>query len=631
MSAVAAPAAATFPRAVRKPSPLQNLRTLLPYVWRYRRGSALGVATLLAGGLVGAMLPLVMGTIVDSISGAHALIERMSALPGPLERFLLSFYRPLSGETLVFFSLTLLGIVLVKGIFSFLTRNILIGVSRDIEYDLRNELLDHLLKMEPAFYVRNRTGELMSRCTNDLNAVRMVLGPGIMYSLNTIVIMVMAISIMVRISPRLTLYVFLPVPLVAVAVRYFGKIIHDRYEKIQALLAALSARVQENLTGMRVVRAFCQEEHEARAFGRQNKDYVDSNMELIAAWSMFFPALEFLIGIVFLIVLWQGSRLILMANFSIGALIAFYGYIAQLVWPMVALGWVTNIFQRGAASMGRLRHILTAEPEIDDRAAAVPATLDIRGEIEFRHLTFGHLGADGNSGARPVLDDISLKIPAGSTVAIVGPTGSGKSTMATLVARLWDAPPGSVLIDGRPIAEWPLATLRRAIGYVPQDTFLFSETLRENIAFGAESASNLDIDRAAHIASIREEILDFPKQYETLVGERGLTLSGGQKQRTALARALVRNPKILILDDALANVDTETEERILRGLAEVMRHRTTLLISHRCSTVRHADQIVVLREGRIVESGTHEDLIGRGGYYADLYQKQLLEEELARV
>ncbi len=631
MSAAATPVAAVAPAAVRKASPIENLRALLPYVRRYRGGTALGVATLLAGGLVGAMLPLVMGTIIDSISGEHSLIERMSALPGPLERFLLSFYRPLSGETLVFFSLTLLGIVLVKGIFSFLTRNILIGVSRDIEYDLRNDLLDHLLRMEPAFYVRNRTGELMSRCTNDLNAVRMVLGPGIMYSLNTIVIMVMAISIMVRISPQLTLYVFLPVPAVALAVRYFGKVIHDRYEKIQALLAALSARVQENLTGIRVVRAFCQEEHESRAFERQNKDYVDSNMALIAAWSLFFPALEFLIGIVFLIVLWQGSRLTLQGSFSLGALMAFYGYIAQLVWPMVALGWVTNIFQRGAASMGRLRYILSAEPEIDDRAVAARPADDIHGGIEFRHLTFRHPGAENNAGGRPVLDDINLRIPAGSTVAVVGPTGSGKSTLAALVARLWEAPPGSVLIDGRPIAEWPLHALRRAIGFVTQDTFLFSETLRENIAFGAEAASDLDVDRAAHIASIRDEVLDFPKQFETVVGERGLTLSGGQKQRAALARALIREPKILVLDDALANVDTETEERILRGLAEVTRHRTTLLISHRCSTVRHADQIVVLREGRIVESGNHEDLIGRGGYYADLYQKQLLEEELARV
>ncbi|HKO05524.1 MAG TPA: ABC transporter ATP-binding protein, partial [Candidatus Acidoferrales bacterium] len=520
-----------------KATPLDNLRTLLPYVGRYRARTLLGIGMLLAGGLVGAMLPLVMGTIVDSISGAHSLIERMGALPGPLERFLLSFYRPLSGETLVFFSLTLLAIVLLKGTFSFFTRSILIGVSRDIEYDLRSELLDHLLQLEPAFYVRNRTGELMSRCTNDLNAVRMVLGPGIMYSLNTIVIMVMAVSIMTRISSRLTLYVFLPVPAVALAVYYFGKLIHDRYEKIQALLAGLSARVQENLTGIRVVRAFCQEEYEGRAFERQNKEYVDRNMELIAAWSLFFPSLEFLIGIVFLIVLWQGSRQTLSGDFSLGALMAFYGYITQLVWPMVALGWVTNIFQRGAASMGRLRHIFSAQPEIDDRGVAVTPGQEIRGEVEFRHLTFRHPTAEVQAGARPVLDDVSLKIPAGSTVAIVGPTGCGKSTLAALVARLWDAPAGSLLIDGRPITEWPLETLRRSIGFVAQDSFLFSDTLRENIAFGAESASDLDIDRAANIASIRAEILDFPKQFETLVGERGLTLSGGQKQRTTLARA----------------------------------------------------------------------------------------------
>jgi len=522
-------------------------------------------------------------------------------------------------------------LVVLKGTFSFLTRQILIGVSRDIEFDLRNDLLDHLLRLEPAYYVRNRTGELMSRCTNDLNAVRMVLGPGIMYSLNTIVIMVMAISIMTRISPRLTLFVFLPVPLVAVAVFYFGKVIHDRYEKIQALLAALSARVQENLTGIRVVRAFCQEEYESREFERQNREYVDRNMELIAAWSMFFPALEFLIGIVFLIVLWQGSRQVLGGGFSLGALMAFYGYITQLVWPMVALGWVTNIFQRGAASMGRLQHVLSAQAEIDDRAVRAAAGKEIQGEVEFRHLTFQHPTAENGAKGRPVLQDITLTIPAGSTVAIVGPTGSGKSTLAALVARLWEAPEGSLLVDGRPIKEWPLEKLRRAIGFVTQDTFLFSDTIRENIAFGVDSATDLEVDRAAHIASIRGEILEFPKQFATMVGERGLTLSGGQKQRTALARALVRDPKILILDDALANVDTETEERILRGLAEVMRQRTTLLISHRCSTVRHADQIVVLREGRIVERGTHEDLIGRGSYYADLYQKQLLEEELARV
>ncbi len=609
----------------------KSLGALLPYSSRYRGRLWLGVLTLVCGALVGALLPLAVGTIFDSLSGSRSLLERSSALPGLLQRLLLSFYRPFSKETVLFYVAALLAIVILKGTFSFLTRSILIGVSRDIEYDLRRDLLDRLLVLEPAFYVRNRTGELMSRCTNDLNNVRMVLGPGVMYSLTTLVTMIAAISVMLRLSPLLTLFVLIPVPAVAVSVRYFAKVIHERYEKIQAMLAALSARVQENLSGLRVIRAYNQEESEARAFQSQNREYIASNMELIASWSLFFPALELLIGVTFLIVLWQGGKLVLLGTISLGTLLAFYAYLNQLIWPMIALGWVTNIIQRGAASMGRMQHVLEAKPEIDDRAANQAADSSLRGDIEFRNLTFAHPNGAAGHEARPVLHGIDLLIPAGSTMAIVGPTGSGKSTLAALVARMWEAPDGSLLVDGRPIREWPLATLRRAIGYVPQDTFLFSDSVRENIAFGVDAASDLEIDRASDIANIRGDILDFPKKFETLVGERGLTLSGGQKQRTALARALVRNPRILVLDDALSSVDTQTEERILRGLAEVMRERTTILISHRCSTVRHADQIAVLREGQIVERGTHEELIGRGGYYADLYQKQLLEEELERV
>src|SRR5712692_7820967 len=609
----------------------KSLGALLPYSSRYRGRLWLGVLTLVCGALVGALLPLAVGTIFDSLSGSRSLLERSSALPGLLQRLLLSFYRPFSKETVLFYVAALLAIVILKGTFSFLTRSILIGVSRDIEYDLRRDLLDRLLVLEPAFYVRNRTGELMSRCTNDLNNVRMVLGPGVMYSLTTLVTMIAAISVMLRLSPLLTLFVLIPLPAVAVSVRYFAKVIHDRYEKIQAMLAALSARVQENLSGLRVIRAYNQEEPEARAFQSQNREYIASNMELIASWSLFFPALELLIGVTFLIVLWQGGKLVLLGTISLGTLLAFYAYLNQLIWPMIALGWVTNIIQRGAASMGRMQHVLDAKPEIDDRAANQAADSTLRGDIEFRNLTFAHPNGAAGHEARPVLHGIDLLIPAGSTMAIVGPTGSGKSTLAALVARMWEAPDGSLLVDGRPIREWPLATLRRAIGYVPQDTFLFSDSVRENIAFGVDAASDLEIDRASDIANIRGDVLDFPKKFETLVGERGLTLSGGQKQRTALARALVRNPRILVLDDALSSVDTQTEERILRGLAEVMRERTTILISHRCSTVRHADQIAVLREGQIVERGTHEELIGRGGYYADLYQKQLLEEELERV
>ncbi len=499
-----------------------------------------------------------------------------------------------------------------------------------------------MLILEPEFYVRNRTGELMSRATNDLNAVRMVLGPGIMYSATTIITMIMAILVMVALSPSLTLWVLLPAPVVAVAVWFFGKTIHDLYEKIQAALATLTARVQENLAGVRVVRAYAQEEAEIRGFDEPNREYVSRNIRLIRTWSMFMPSLQALIGTTFLIVLWQGGHQLFRGQISLGALIAFNGYLTLLVWPMIALGWVTNIFQRGAASMGRLNYILTAKPNIDDRSAKVPEGAMPRGEVEFRHLTFTYpttlSGAGSNgasksngSGPHPVLRDIHLKVPAGSTLAIVGPTGSGKTTLAALIARLWEAPDESVLIDGRPIREWPLTTLRQAIGFVPQDTYLFGETVGGNIAFGLPEYDHQHVRKAAEIASLHGDVQDFGKAYATMVGERGITLSGGQKQRAAIARAVVRDPRILILDDSLSAVDTQTEERILSGLRGIMEGRTTILISHRTSTVRDADQIVVLIGGAIAERGTHDQLLARGGYYADLYQKQLLEEELERA
>ena len=609
----------------------KNLRSLLPYLARYRARLVAGFVVLVLGNLVGALLPLAIGTMIDSLSGSRALLERFTALPRPLYGALLSFYQPFSRQTLLFYGAVLLGVVAVKGILSFWTRLTLIGVSRDIEYDLRNDLLARLLELEPAFYVGNRTGELMSRCTNDLGSVRMVLGPGIMYSANTVVVMIAALALMLKLSPLLTLFVFLPVPVVALAVKYFGEVIHERYQKIQATLASLSARAQENLAGVRVVRAYCQEEPEIQAFDQLNQEYIVCNFQLIRTWSLFYPALEALIGVTFLLVLWQGGRLVLRGDFSLGTLMAFYAYMGLLVWPMIALGWVTNIFQRGAASMGRMNYILSAKPAINDAEAFAGRGTEIRGELEFRNLTFSYGAPGDGASGREVLRDIRLHIPAGSTLAIVGPTGSGKSTLAALVARLYDAPPGSVLLDGRPIQQWPLAELRRVIGFVPQDTFLFSETLRENIAFGVEEASEDAIPAVAEIAGILGDIQEFPKEFQTMVGERGITLSGGQKQRTALARALLRNPKILILDDALSSVDTETEEKILRRLAGVMRQRSTILISHRCSTVRHADLIVVLRGGRLVERGTHDELLAQRGYYFDLYQKQLLEEELERA
>jgi ATP-binding cassette, subfamily B, multidrug efflux pump len=625
----------------------KNLFGLLPYLRKYRPAMALGMLTLVISSLAQNVIPLATGVITDILAGREHPFEsgaHAGVLAGSWLSRAIPFYGAHSRRALGIYCLVLVLFVLIRGVFSFWTRWILIGVSRDIEFDLRSDLLDRLLVMEPEFYVRNRTGELMSRATNDLNNVRMVLGPGIMYTGQTLVTLVIAIVIMARLSSSLTLWVLLPVPVVFVAVRHFGKIIHELYEKIQASLATLSAKVQENLSGVRIIRAYAQEDAEIRSFDQPNREYISRNIELIRTWSMFMPSLQALLGMSFLIVLWQGGHQLLRGEISLGALISFYTYLGILVWPFIALGWVTNIFQRGAASMGRLEYILRAKPQTDDRFAKVPAGTPIQGEIEFRNLTFTFPtnvsgkgaavagkpnGSNGN--AHPVLRELNLKIPAGSTLAIIGPTGSGKTTLAALIARLWEAPEGEVLIDGRPIREWPLDTLRRSIGYVPQDTYLFSETVGGNIAFGLPEYNLARVREAAEIASLEGDIEGFANKYDTTVGERGITLSGGQKQRTAIARAVVRDPRILILDDSLSSVDTHTEERILTRLRGIMRGRTTVLISHRTSTVRDADQIVVLRDGRIIERGAHDELLARGGYYADLYQKQLLEEELERA
>src|SRR6516225_6246266 len=608
----------------------------------------IGLVVVALMGIIGNVIPLATGVITDSLAGNPVPFEHSSAthdralVPGLTASALsrsIPYYQPGSRRTLGIYCLVVILCVAIKGLLSFTARWKLIGVSRDIEFDIRNDLLDRLLVLEPEFYVRNRTGELMSRATNDLNAVRMVLGPGIMYSATTLVTMIPAIAVMLKLSATLTLWVLLPVPIVAIAVRHLGKVIHTLSEKIQASLATLSARVQENLSGVRVIRAYAQEEAEMRGFDEPNREYVAKNMLLIRTWSMFMPSLQALIGTTFLIVLWQGGYRFLHGQMTLGALITFNTYLGLLVWPMIALGWVTNIFQRGAASMGRLNYILRAKPQIDDSDVKIPAATQPQGNIEFRHLNFtyptmlsGNGKADSNGHeSRPVLRDINLEIPAGSTLAIVGPTGSGKTTLVGLVARLWDVPQGQLLIDGRPIREWSLETLRRSIGYVPQDTYLFSETVGENIAFGLGKHDPLEVKEAAEIASLHGDVEEFTNRYETMVGERGITLSGGQKQRTAIARAVIRDPRILILDDSLSAVDTQTEEKILGQLRGVMRGRTTILIAHRTSTVRDADQIVVLKDGQIIERGTHEELLERGGYYADLYQKQLLEEELERA
>jgi ATP-binding cassette subfamily B protein len=477
----------------------------------------------------------------------------------------------------------------------------------------------------------------------------MMVGPGIMYSARTIVVMIAAITILLQISARLTIACFALVPVIALIVSAFGKRIHERFESIQEMMSTISAKVQESLAGMRVIRAYAQEEPDQARFREMNEEYVERNRTLIRVWGMFYPMLEVLMGLVFVIVLWMGGREVERGALTIGSFVAFNVYMGQLSWPMIALGWVVNLYQRGTASLGRLNAILTEKPEIADaedvveppveiNAAQAIAAADgksnghgahseaaVRGaSIEFRKLDFAYNG-------KQVLHNIDLIIPAGSTLAIVGPTGSGKSTLASLIARLYEAPPGSLLIDGVEARRYPLAKLRRMIGFVPQETFLFSETLRENIAFGVEDAQEEAVRRAAEIAGLAEDIAGFPRGYDTIVGERGITLSGGQKQRTAIARAVVRDPRVLILDDALSSVDTYTEETILTRLQSVLRGRTSILISHRISTVRGADQIIVLEDGAIAERGTHQELLEQGSYYPELYQKQLLEDELERA
>jgi len=602
---------------------LKSLHPLLPYVKRYRWAYAFGTGCVLLHNGIWVLFPLVIGKASDDLN------------------------QGVTRHKLLVYAGLLLAIAVTKGIFQFLTRWVVIGVSRDIEFDLRNDLFARLEGLSYSYYQRNRTGDIMARATNDLNAVRMLLGPAIMYSANTMVYTAGALAFMISINPKLTLLTFLPLPAVSVVIQTFGRRIHERFERIQAMFSDISARAQENFSGARLIRAYVQEEAEIKAFERENKEYIRRSLKLVRLMGMLWPTLELMLGCAVVLVLWLGGREVLTGqltltrvtnlvgtypgitttlkidgSMSVGQFVSFSTYMMQLTWPIIALGWVINIFQRGTASLIRINEIMQEQPEIEDAPHA--QAREIKGEIEFRNLTFSYDG-------KPVLRAVNLRVPAGSSLAIVGPTGSGKTTLVNLIPRVYDADPGMVLIDGRPIRDYSLESLRRSIGFVPQETFLFSDRIRENIALGVDSASNSDIHDAADAANIAVDIEGFPEGYETLVGERGITLSGGQKQRTAIARALIRNPRILILDDALSSVDTHTEDKILNHLRDVMAGRTTIFISHRVSTVRNADRIAVLHGGRIVELGTHDELLALNGYYSDLYNKQLLEEELAEV
>ncbi|MBM4169930.1 MAG: ABC transporter ATP-binding protein [Ignavibacteria bacterium] len=586
---------------------MKSLLRLKPYLLRYKKTLLLGIGTVIMSNLFTVFQPHFIGLAIDDL--------REGILTQSLD-----------GTQLLSWAGLIVGFSLVAGFFTFLTRQTIIVVSRHVEYDLRNDLLAHLQKLSYSYYQNKPTGDLMAHATNDIASVRNVLGPGIMYPSDTIMTFTMVLTMMLLKDWQLTLIALIPLPLVSLVVYRLGKSIHKRFMERQEQFSLLTTRAQENLSGIRVIKAYVREAFEVERFRELSWDYLKKNLVLARIQSILWPLMFVLIGLSMLITIYVGGLNVIEGQMTIGTLTAFMAYLVMLIWPVIAFGWVINLLQQGSASMNRLVAIFDTEPQIKDTSVTNPSIRSIEGAIEFRNVSFTHAGS-----TTPTLKNIDLRIDRGMTLAVVGYTGCGKSTLVNLIPRLYDIPSGELLIDGHDVRTIPLSVLRKHIGYVQQETFLFSDTIAENIRYGVEEEHDERIRDSVEISHIKQDILEFPKQLETMIGERGITLSGGQKQRTSIARAIMRHPTILILDDALSAVDTYTEEEILKRLRTFMKDRTSILISHRISTVKDADLIVVLHEGEIVERGTHSDLLEIGGIYADLHEKQLLERELEEM